>query len=554
MLSRPTRDIPLTPSFPFFSFFFFSAFDEWQTVSEVSAVHTIHIPASQLGPMNAAGQGWDRFSFSVKLDDVRRKITERHLLLAIRYSIEGGAEWWDSNDGANYKVRFKKTRPVAAPQPARSRSDIGGAFLPLLEAKKHTTAAPMFRHHSTGRSNSPPKANTHQALPDRLPSALHTAQTATRSQPWTFPNHHTNGANPHPRTSPPGMHSILKSDSTGGQPQPAATALVTTSPSSSPLKLKNYCPPTSPPTSPPKDLANDPSRFGKFATVSGGPGSGSSSPVRPGHTRSRSSVSIGGGSRDFGAFPPPAYMRPTQSSFPPMTSSFATPPAPRAQASTAPLSPPMSANHSPPSPTESLLATPLPEHTEVNPSVVISPGVMTFDLPDLGADASGNPKKRVSPIQKEVNLPSTSYNDFIQKYCFATLPSSSHGAPSISPSSSASASPQLPSAYLPFSGKAHLIASSPNRSPLSSGQTTPQNGSGGNSPHGIGQSLSFLPPAWNVASPVSSGSDGSSTPTGLRMPSGGVFWGSDAPGSGSPPKRSPPAAGGAGRVIPAMRG
>lgn len=541
----PDRNLPIPNPLSFLS-----AFDEWQTVSEVSAVHAIHVPASQLGPKNAAGQGWDRFSFSVKLDDVRRKITERHLLLAIRYSIEGGAEWWDSNDGANYKVRFKKTRPVvvAPAQVTRSRSDIGGAFLPLLEAKKHTAPTGMFRSHSAGRTNSPPKANTHQALPDRLPSALHTAQTSTRSQPWTFPNHYSADLPRAQRNpSPPSVHSILKTDPTATQTQPAA---LTTSPSSSPLKLKNYCPPTSPPTSPPKDLASDSSRFGKFATVSGGSGSGTSSPVRPGHTRSRSSVSIGGGSRDFGTFPPPAYMRPVQSSFPPMNPPSApSVPTMQAMVSTAPLSPPMSANHSPPSPTDSLLATPLP----VSSSVMVSPGVMTFELPDLGVEASGNPKKRVSPVQKEVNLPSTSYNDFINKYCFF------QGAPTVSPPSSASASPLNSTTYLPFSGNAHLSASiSPNRSPLSSGQTTPQGtGSGTNSPHGVGQTMSFLPPAWNVATPSSgSGSDGGSTPTGLRMPAGGVFWGTEATGgAGSPPKRSPPAAaGGAGRVIPAMRG
>ncbi|KAL7413971.1 putative phosphatase regulatory subunit-domain-containing protein [Mrakia frigida] len=514
-------------------------FDEWQTVSEVSAIHSIHIPPSALGPKNADGQGWDRFTFSVKLDDVRRKIDERHLLLAVRYSIEGGAEWWDSCDGSNYKVRFKKTKPVVAPAPvARSKSDNGGAFLPLLEAKQHhVLASPMSYHSAQTHANG--NGNTHLPLPNRLPSALHASHAPNQSQSWTFP-HRASNLDAHV-TSPKTVPVPLAFDAPPVRPKIGASS----SPGAPPAKLKNYCPPTSPPASPPEQIAPvDPlaqARFGKLAAVAGpsggggngsGNGSGSSSPVRQGHHRSKSSISIGGGSKDFGSLPPPAYMRPTQSSFPPPTN---TSPSKRSTliASSVPLSPPLSASHSPPSPTDSLLATPLPNTSEVSPTV------MTFDLPDLGVEASGNPKKRVSPIQKEVNLPSDSYADFIAKYCFF------QGSDAISPPSSSSSSPLDRPSHLPT-----RISLSPPHSALSSGHTTPQQQE---SPHGIAQTLSFLPPAWNQPSPSSS-SDNATTPT-LTRPAGGVFWGTDTV-STSPTKRSPPpAAGGSGgRVIAAMRG
>lgn len=78
--------------------------DRWQTVSEVSGLHVNHISSSTTG-----GTGWDRFSFVIKLEDFKRKLEERELLLCIRFSIEG-REWWDSNNGNNYRFGFKKVK------------------------------------------------------------------------------------------------------------------------------------------------------------------------------------------------------------------------------------------------------------------------------------------------------------------------------------------------------------------------------------------------------------------------------------------------------------
>ncbi|WVN86956.1 uncharacterized protein L203_102131 [Cryptococcus depauperatus CBS 7841] len=76
--------------------------DHWQTVSEVSGTHVCHIP-----PGTTGDEGWDRFSFAIKLEDYKRKLEDRQLILCVHYSIDG-KDWWDSNDGINYNFTFKK--------------------------------------------------------------------------------------------------------------------------------------------------------------------------------------------------------------------------------------------------------------------------------------------------------------------------------------------------------------------------------------------------------------------------------------------------------------
>ncbi|WVQ93722.1 hypothetical protein IAU59_000799 [Kwoniella sp. CBS 9459] len=76
-------------------------FDWWQTTSEVSATHKESIK----------GGSYDRFVFSVKLNDMLSRIEEKTLFLAIRYNAEG-REIWDSNGGQNYQVLFQKVSPA----------------------------------------------------------------------------------------------------------------------------------------------------------------------------------------------------------------------------------------------------------------------------------------------------------------------------------------------------------------------------------------------------------------------------------------------------------
>ncbi|WWC85995.1 uncharacterized protein L201_000866 [Kwoniella dendrophila CBS 6074] len=75
-------------------------FDWWQTTSEVTATYKESIK----------GGKYDRFTFSIKLNDILAKIEEKTLFMAIRYNAES-REIWDSNGGQNYQVLFQKVAP-----------------------------------------------------------------------------------------------------------------------------------------------------------------------------------------------------------------------------------------------------------------------------------------------------------------------------------------------------------------------------------------------------------------------------------------------------------
>lgn len=118
-------------------------FDEWQTTSEVTGHYVTSLPSLPSTIDNADKDSdssssawdwdwdwatsatrsavWDRFSFTIRLEDMERKLLERTMFLAVRYRAEGenGGEWWDNNDGQNYKINFRlhPSRPFERPRP-----------------------------------------------------------------------------------------------------------------------------------------------------------------------------------------------------------------------------------------------------------------------------------------------------------------------------------------------------------------------------------------------------------------------------------------------------
>lgn len=338
------------------------AMDDWQTVSEVSAAHSVHITASSLGPLGAGSQGWDRFTFTIKLDDVRRKLDERRLLLAIRYSIDGGSEWWDSNDGANYRFAFNKIKTIPAFPPAAAQKTAakprpkpfneGGAFLPLLEAQ-----GIIVKPHSTAPLT---PVNTHGPLSRLGKSAMSTG--------WTFP------VTP-PASSPPSTTDGIQ---------------VSASSSSTPIMLKNYCPPTSPPavthpSSQPSTVAS-PADFTQEPTSL--PVQPISGPIRVRHHRRKTwdaddTVALETNGKQGVSHqtnlqpaisPVPFDVTLKKTLHPTVVSSDGFP------------SPPRSADQSPRSPSPS--PSPLPE-TPNSARLESSPGIIPFDLPMLHAGSTG---------------------------------------------------------------------------------------------------------------------------------------------------------------------
>ncbi|CDO74423.1 Carbohydrate-Binding Module Family 21 protein [Trametes cinnabarina] len=130
--------------------------DDWQTTSEVLCKHVVSLPglpppfprARTMGDIAAtlangqaaedekesSGPTWDRFSFTIRLEDYEAKLADRTLYLVVRYNPACGGEWWDNNDGKNYRVGFR--RAPASPLPSPSLS-LGAAH-----AQQRTFSAP----------------------------------------------------------------------------------------------------------------------------------------------------------------------------------------------------------------------------------------------------------------------------------------------------------------------------------------------------------------------------------------------------------------------------
>lgn len=94
--------------------------DEWETVNDV------------LGWYDGNGKGWDRFKFSISLGD--QGLQERILWLVGKYA--GGAgevesrdavEWWDNNEGKNYRVGFKEVANQEEPKEVYRRGVVVSA-------------------------------------------------------------------------------------------------------------------------------------------------------------------------------------------------------------------------------------------------------------------------------------------------------------------------------------------------------------------------------------------------------------------------------------------
>ena len=109
--------------------------DNWQTTSEVLARHqaslarlpedflrasaassTSPAPGSAygltIGDLVAKAPEWDRFSFTIKLEDYAQHLDQKTMWLVVRYTVPGcgedsGGEWWDNNATANYKLGFR---------------------------------------------------------------------------------------------------------------------------------------------------------------------------------------------------------------------------------------------------------------------------------------------------------------------------------------------------------------------------------------------------------------------------------------------------------------
>ncbi|KAK9234400.1 putative phosphatase regulatory subunit-domain-containing protein [Lipomyces kononenkoae] len=85
--------------------------DYWKTVSEVAADYTDIVPGRSPRPP----PGFDRFTFSIKLQDFS-KLEQKTMFFCVRYNVNG-QEYWDNNNGHNYQIEFTKKLKRGRQQP-----------------------------------------------------------------------------------------------------------------------------------------------------------------------------------------------------------------------------------------------------------------------------------------------------------------------------------------------------------------------------------------------------------------------------------------------------
>ena len=77
--------------------------DDWETVNDVSGWYH---------STDTERIGWDRFKFSISLGTSQQQLENRVMWMVGKYAGggegESAVEWWDNNEGKNYKVGFKK--------------------------------------------------------------------------------------------------------------------------------------------------------------------------------------------------------------------------------------------------------------------------------------------------------------------------------------------------------------------------------------------------------------------------------------------------------------
>ena len=83
-------------------------FDSWQTTSEVTGRYVESINSE-----------FDKFSFTIRLNDLLARIEGKTFVMAIRYSV-AGQDIWDNNDGQNYLATFTKCKAEATRPPTLS--------------------------------------------------------------------------------------------------------------------------------------------------------------------------------------------------------------------------------------------------------------------------------------------------------------------------------------------------------------------------------------------------------------------------------------------------
>ena len=105
-------------------------FDSWQTTSEVTGKY-----------LESPSPAFDRFTFTIRLNDLLARIEGKTLILAVRYSVDG-QEIWDNNGGQNYLATFSKVKCDPPPgSDDEMSSDLRSRLEKVVQSKDRTGPA-----------------------------------------------------------------------------------------------------------------------------------------------------------------------------------------------------------------------------------------------------------------------------------------------------------------------------------------------------------------------------------------------------------------------------
>ena len=224
--------------------------DDWRTTSEVICKYVASLPSlpppfptphthgDQVGPSST----WDRFSFTINLEDFERKLHEKTMFVVARFSSPGVGEWWDNNDAKNYCVRFQKrvsTRPSS-----QLASEVVRMSPVISHSQQRTFSAPSTLKSTPTTEAVQAVAQGRQAPPPKISLPPQNLRTHRLSLP--------------PRPSPPVRHNSSPQPltlSSLGKHRSAAAQLYASVPSK--LNLMNYAAPVTPSTNSPTPRASD---------------------------------------------------------------------------------------------------------------------------------------------------------------------------------------------------------------------------------------------------------------------------------------------------------
>ena len=176
--------------------------DYWKTTSEVLAEYNNDVRKK------FANDGYDRFNFSVRLDD-QANLESKTMFFCIRYSVNG-SEFWDNNGSLNYQVDFsKKFKPQNGknnrPVNSLPRSKPSFDFSPRMRPRSMpsfddftSSSAPFdfstFPHPSTMVGESPIRFRNKPSPGFALPDLAGNPKPKTNGSQQAFSNRYDFGA------------------------------------------------------------------------------------------------------------------------------------------------------------------------------------------------------------------------------------------------------------------------------------------------------------------------------------------------------------------------